>query len=273
MLRFLAFLALLALVAGGVYYWRIQTPAERTPLRPESLGQVGRTLRDTALEGQVKAAFELDRSLKTLPIAIDVDSGVVTLDGRVSDESLKSRAEGVAAAVPDVRQVVNRVEVDPDAIAPAEPGRSLGESLDDTKLEVQLRLAFSLRRELSGTDLSISSYRREVTLTGEVSSDAQRRLAVEVAANTDGVGGVIDQIRVRGGSVAAEASEAERRTMVERALAGNTNLARYLLKVEIKDGRVVLKGKVRSGAERDLAGLLARDAAGGAVENAIVVAP
>jgi hypothetical protein len=43
--------------------------------------------------------------------------------------------------------------------------------------------------------------------------------------------------------------------------------------VDTKDGRLVLKGKVRSGAERDLAGLLARDAAGGEVENAIVVAP
>jgi osmotically-inducible protein OsmY len=273
LLRFLAFVALLALAAGAVYYWRTQPPAERAPLRPESLGQVGQKLRDTALAGQVKAALELDRSLNALPIEIDVQKGQVTLDGRVADESQKQRAEAVAGAVPDVRGVVNRLEVDPDAGAQAEPGRSLGESLDDTKLEVQLRLAFSLRRELSGTDLAVSSYRREVTLAGEVASEAQRGLAVEVAMHTDGVAGVIDQIRVRGVESAPAPSGADRRAAVERALAANVNLARYLLTVDTKDGRLVLKGKVRSGAERDLAGLLARDAAGGEVENAIVVAP
>jgi osmotically-inducible protein OsmY len=256
-----------------VYYWRTQPPAERAPLRPESLGQVGQTLRDTALAGQVKAALELDRTLKSLPIEIDVASGVVTLEGRVGDEAQKSRAQAVAGAVPDVREVVNRLEVDPEAAAQAEPRRTLGESLDDTKLEVQLRLAFSLRRELSGTDVAVSSFRREVTLSGEVATEAQRGLAVEVAMHTDGVASVVDQIRVRGVESAPAPSAADRRASVEQALAANPNLARYLLTVETKDGLVVLKGRVRSGAERDLAGLLARDAAGGAVENAITVAP
>lgn len=270
MLRFLAFLVLLALVAGGVYYWRLQPEAERATLRPESLGQVGQKLRDTALKGQVRAALELDRNLKPLVIEIAVEDGVVTLGGRVPEEAQKRRAEAVAGAVPDVRQVVNRLEVDPGATLPTEAGRSLGESLDDKKLEVQVRLAFSLRRELSGTDVAVSAYRREVTLSGEVSSDEQRSLAVDVARQTAGVAGVVDQMRV-GGDGSAPA--ADRRAAVERALTGNPNLARYLLTVEVKDGRVVLKGKVRSGAERDLAGLLARDAAGVGVENAIVVAP
>jgi osmotically-inducible protein OsmY len=86
--------------------------------------------------------------------------------------------------------------------------------------------------------------------------------------------GVIDRIDMPAGATPpAETTDAERRGAIERALAGNPNLARYLLAVEIKDGQVVLKGRVRTGAERDLAGLLARDAAGGAVVNAIVVGP
>ena len=112
-----------------------------------------------------------------------------------------------------------------------------------------------------------------MTLSGEVSTDKQRSLAVDVARHTAGVAGVVDQIRVRGDGARPPAAGPERRAAVERALAGNPNLARYLLTVDIRDGFVVLKGRVRSGAERDLAGLLARDAAGGAVENAIVVAP
>jgi osmotically-inducible protein OsmY len=201
-----------------------------------------------------------------------VENGVVTLEGRVPDEAERRRAEVIAGAVPDAREVVNRLEVDPAAARPTEAGRSLGESLDDAKLEVQLRLALSLRRELSGTDIAVSAYRREVTLSGAVSTDAQRSLAVDVARRTAGVRGVVDRIDAPGGA-AAEATDAHRRVAVERAFAANPNLARYLLAVEIKDGQVVLKGRVRTGAERDLAGLLARDAAGGAVDNAIVVKP
>jgi osmotically-inducible protein OsmY len=272
LLRFLAFLVLVGLVAAGVHYWKARPEAERSPLRPEGLGEVGQKLRDTALKGQLKAAFELDRGLKRHAIEIGVEDGAVTLAGRVPDEELKRRAEAVAAAVPDVRDVTNRLEVDPGAAPPAEAGRSLGESLDDKKLEVQVRLAFSLRRELSGTDLTVSAYRREVTLSGEVSSEAQQSLAIDVARHTAGVQGVLDQIRLRGAAERPPSGTPERRAAVERALGQNENLARYLLRVDVKDGRIVISGTVRNGAERDLAGLLARDAAGGTVENAISVA-
>jgi len=272
LLRFVAFVVLLVLIAGGLYYWKGQPEADRLPLKPESLGQVGQKLRDTALRGSVKAALELDRNLKLFPIVIDVEDGVVTLRGELPDEALKQRAEAVAAAVPDVRQVVSHIRVAAELATPGDTGRSLGESLDDKKIEMQVRLAFSLRRELKGTDLAVSAYRREVTLSGEVSSEEQRRLAAEVAQQTAGVASVTDRIRVRG-QESAERPEADRRAAVERALAANSNLAPYKIEVRLKGGRIVIEGRVRTGAERDLAGLLARDAAGGAIENAIVVRP
>jgi osmotically-inducible protein OsmY len=59
-------------------------------------------------------------------------------------------------------------------------------------------MAFSLNRELRGTDLEVRSFRRQVTLAGEVDSPAQRQLAVEVARRTSDVAGVADEIVVRG---------------------------------------------------------------------------
>jgi hypothetical protein len=38
-------------------------------------------------------------------------------------------------------------------------------------------------------------------------------------------------------------------------------------------GRLVLTGRVRTGAEKDLAGVVARDAASAAVENNVIVQP
>jgi len=266
-LRFLAFVVLLALIAGGLYYWKSESGAAQLPLKPESLGQVGQKLRDTALKGSTKAALELDRNLKPFALDIAVEDGVVTLRGALPDEALRARAEQVAAAVPDVRRVVNEISVEAGLQPRTDAARSIGESLDDKALEVQVRLAFSLRRELKGTDIAVSAYRREVTLSGEVASEEQHRLAAEVAGQTGGVTAVVDHIAVRGQPAAADAPD--RRAAVARALAANANLAPYHLEVRDSEGQLVVSGSVRTGAEKDLAAALAREAAGGPVENAI----
>lgn len=44
-------------------------------------------------------------------VKFDVKSGVVTLTGEVNSQSRRERAEGVAAAVPNVKQVVNDLQI------------------------------------------------------------------------------------------------------------------------------------------------------------------
>lgn len=60
--------------------------------------------------------------------------------------------------------------------------------------------------------------------------------------------------------------------VVERALDADAGLQAYGLDADDDDGRIVLKGRVRTAAERDLAGQVAtREAAGVAVDNRIRV--
>ena len=54
-------------------------------------------------------------------------------------------------------------------------------------------------------------------------------------------------------------------------LKSNPNLKDAQLTVERRDGRLAVRGQVASGAERDLAGLLARDAAGENVDNLLEI--
>jgi osmotically-inducible protein OsmY len=143
--------------------------------------------------------------------------------------------------------------------------RTIGESLDDRSLEVQVRFALSLRRELGGTDITVSVFRRQVTLSGDVAREAQRDVALEAARAVPSVSGVTDEIKVRG-----EATPAGR-VGAESAIRANPNLAPYGLRVEEQKGKLVLRGHVRTGAEKDLAGLLARQGAGGPVENALQI--
>jgi hypothetical protein len=60
---------------------------------------------------------------------------------------------------------------------------------------------------------------------------------------------------------------------VEQALASNPHLGPFGLGVKVDGNRLVLQGRVRSEIEKELAGAVAREAAGGPVDNAVEVRP
>ena len=256
-------------MAAGVYYWQ----ARATGRPAGSLSEVGDRLRDAALTGAVKTAFELHRGLAPHPIHVTTEDGVVTLRGDVPDPSLREEAERVAAAVPEVAQVVNHLSVSGTAPSPAPSGRSLGESFDDGALEAKVRLAFSLNRELKGTAIGIEVYRREARLSGYVESASQKELAASVAGEVPGIERVTQALRIGSKPPAEAPTVAGRRDAVAKALRANPNLADYSIEVTEEQGRIVLRGRVGTGAERDLAGLLAREAAAGPVENLLKTEP
>ena len=264
--RLFALVVLLALVAVALHQAGMLPPG----LFSGDLGAVGEKLEDAKVTGSVKAALRLNRVTRHARIDVASEDGVVTLRGQAPAEAAREAAARLAGAVPGVRQVVSHLTIVPSL--PAPEGRSLGESLDDRALEVEVRLALSLRRELAGSDVAVKSFRRAVTLTGEVPSEAARQVAVETARETAGVVRVEDELR-RAAVAAGDRPAGKGRGAAERALRENLHLARYPLEVVEEGGRLVLRGRVATGAEKDLAGLLARDAAGGPVENALQIRP
>ena len=277
MRRLLALLVILALAGAGLYYWQhraVGTTAQ------QALGQVGEKLRAAKTTGEIKAALELNRNLR--PYSIDVDvtgNGVAALKGEVPREDFRAEAQQVAAAVPGVSQVRNEIRINPSLPPPAESGRTLGENFDDKALEAKVKLAFSLNKGLDGTKLTVSAYRREVTVGGTVDTPEQHQLALKVAGDTADVIKVDDEIRLRGQAAAAPAATpaapaaaaGDRAQAAKRALAANPSLAPYDIQVREQGGRIVLSGRVRTAAEKDLAGILARDATGAQVDNALEV--
>src|SRR5260370_428850 len=238
---------LLALLGAALYYSRLLPRS----FLSRGLGPVAQRLEEAKVTGAVKAALRLNRLTKDGAIDVSSEDGVVTLRGEVGSDEARQAADQVAAAVPDVRQVVSHLKVVTLPPQPAE-GRSLGESLDDRALEVGVRLALSLRRELRDSDIEVRAFRRQVTLAGQVGSDAAHRVAVQTARDTAGVIGVTDELRPPGPT--SDRSPGAGREAAERAVAANPHLARYSIRVAEEDGRLVLHGRVRPGAEKDLAG-------------------
>jgi osmotically-inducible protein OsmY len=284
-LRRLLALLVLAVVAVAAYtYWKgrpVALPAassETLDRVGDKLGQVGNkvgeSLQGAKLTGSVKAALELNRNLAPLPIDVDSENGVVVLKGEVPSEALRLQAEKVAAGVPDVAQVRNDLRVNPALpAAPSGADRTLGENFDDRALEAKVRLAFSLNKDLKGTDIGVKSYRREVTLSGAVPGETQKRLAVQLARETPDVLAVRDELNAgvpAAGTVPAGAGASAR---AQAAVRGHQSLAPYALEVREEGGQVVVSGSVKTAAERDLAGLVAKEAAGVAVQNKVAVGP
>ena len=68
---------------------------------------------DTEITTRVKAAIFAEPGLKTLQISVDTVKGVVTLSGSVDSNASYDKARSLAAAVTDVKDVVNQLVVTP----------------------------------------------------------------------------------------------------------------------------------------------------------------
>lgn len=64
---------------------------------------------DQGIKNNLDAALIQDRLVKG--VSYDVKSGVVTLNGEVNSEAKRAQVETVASAVPNVRQVVNELQI------------------------------------------------------------------------------------------------------------------------------------------------------------------
>ena len=165
--------------------------------------------------------------------------------------------------------------------------QTVGEKFRETKHAGSVKTAFELNRELKPHSIDIDATEAGVvTLRGTVPGEDVRALAGRVAASVPGVTQVVNELSV-GGSLApapvtgapspsapvAGPAPSERARRVEQTLQANASLAGYGIKAREEGGRLVLTGRVRTAAEKELAGLLARDAAGAPVENALIVGP
>jgi osmotically-inducible protein OsmY len=116
-----------------------------------------------------------------------------------------------------------------------------------------------------------------VTLTGEVESEAERRQAVALARNTDGVREVTDQLQVRPSESArgttgslegaareggAAANDTWITTKIQSKYFLDNDVKGHEINVDSRNGVVTLKGTVESEAQKQMAAQIAQETGG-----------
>lgn len=221
---------------------------------------VERYLSDEEIQRAVLDELRWDPEVDPTDVGVEVDDGVVTLTGTVGSYTMKYAAEKAAHRVLGVKAVANDIEV----VLPGERVRT------DTAIAEAAANALRWDTVVPSDRISVTVRDGWVTLEGDVDWYFQKEAAERDVRNLIGVKGVTNLIRVR----APRVSPTEVKSNIEEALERSAELDARRIRVETRDGKVVLSGTVRSWVEREEAESAAWATKGVTdVENLIIVSP
>jgi osmotically-inducible protein OsmY len=214
---------------------------------------------DSEIEGYVKEELQWSPDLDSGDVAVSVKQGVVTLTGFVRSYLDKYEAEAAAKRVAGVTAVANDIEVR----LPGVDQRPDPEIARDAVASIKSQLP------VSWENIKVIVKDGWMTLEGEVEWQYQRVTAEQAVGGVKGVRGVSNLIRLK-----PRVQPSEVKKKIQEAFRRSAEVDANRIIVEADGGEVILKGTVRSWAERQEAERMAWAAPGVTkVEDRIIVSP
>jgi osmotically-inducible protein OsmY len=213
---------------------------------------------DEQIQKDVLSELKWEPRVQPNEIGVAVNNGVVTLTGWVDSYTKRWAAEEAAHRVRGVKAVANDIEVRLPSAA---------ERTDPDIAEAAVR-ALEWDAFLPTDKLDVTVSKGWVTLKGEVEWQFQKQDAERVVRRLTGVKGVTNLIVVK-----PRLTPSDLKQKIEQALVRTAELDARKIAVEVQGSKVILKGTVRSWAERQEAERAAWSAAGvTSVDNQIAIA-
>jgi osmotically-inducible protein OsmY len=212
---------------------------------------------DEEIQKDVLAEVKWDAQVQPNEIGVAVKDGVVTLTGWVDSYLKKWAAEDAAHRISGVRAVANEIEV------------KLATERTDVDIAAAVVRALEWDSSVPADRVKVTVSKGWVTLRGEVEWQYQKEDAERIVRRLSGVKGVSNLITIK-----PSVTPLELKAKIEDALVRNAEIDADRITVEVQGGRAILKGTVRSWAEREAAERAAWSAPGiTSVDNRIRLEP
>ena len=193
------------------------------------------TRTDAQIQADVLAELKWDARVLPNEIGVAVKDGVVTLTGWVESYSKRWAAEDAAHRVRGVKAVANDIEV----------RLSTADERTDADIAAAAVRALEWDAFVSVDNLDVTVSKGWVTLKGTVEWQYQKDDAERVVRRLTGVKGVSNLLTVKPRVTASDLKE-----KIEKALVRSAETDAERIDVEVDGNKVVLKGTVRSWAEK-----------------------
>ena len=159
--------------------------------------------KDAWIDGKAEATLLFNGNHDSFDINTDVKNGNVVLTGKVENSVDKKLAEELVANIDGVTSVDNKLTVVSDKDMEGDISDDMEDTVDegtseltDAKIATVIKTRLLMDTDISGFDIDVDVENGVVTLTGDVDSDAERDLAVEIAKNASDVKDVESNLRV-----------------------------------------------------------------------------
>lgn len=148
---------------------------------------------DAWIDGKAEATLLFNGNLDSFDINTDVESGIVTLTGKVDNSIEKELASELVMGISGVNHVVNELTV----INEVNKNSEAAAAYTDAKIVTVITSRYLFNSDVSGLAIDVDVADQVVTLNGEVSSEEEKALAINIAKNVSDVSEVKSNLIVK----------------------------------------------------------------------------